>query len=153
MNELIIICAKYLIFISAAYAFFHVVIKHERKNHIRHVVTIFGSAVFAWVIAHVLKNAVAHPRPDALHALIVPDDVYSFPSGHATFMFALAFCMYGFDKRAGKVLFVFAVITSVARVFAGVHFWYDIIGGMVLGAGVASIVYFLTKATKKYIKQ
>ena len=104
MNELIIICAKYLIFISAAYAFFHVVIKHERKNHIRHVVTIFGSAVFAWVIAHVLKNAVAHPRPDALHALIVPDDVYSFPSGHATFMFALAFCMYGFDKRAGKVL-------------------------------------------------
>lgn len=140
MNQIIIFCATYLIFISALYAGLHVILKHNRKHLIQHFIIIFGSAVLAWVVAHVLKEEVAHLRPDLTQALIVPDDKYSFPSGHATFMFALAFAMYGFDKRAGIFIGTLAVVTGISRVLAGVHFWYDILGGFILGAGIAYII-------------
>lgn len=147
MNLIIIFCATYLIFIAAAYAFYHVITKKERKHHIRHIAIIFGSAVLAWVVAHFMKNAIAHPRPEVLNTLIAPDqnDMFSFPSGHATFMFALAFAMYSFDKHAGKILFVLALLVGIARVLAGVHFWYDILGGFIVAWAVAAAVSYVLK--------
>lgn len=145
MNQIIIFCATYLIFISAVYAFLHILLKHERRHHIRHIITIFGTAVSAWVITHFLKDLIAHPRPDLTNALIVPDSFYSFPSGHATFIFALAWSMYKIDKYAGMIIFIFGTITGIARVLAGVHFWYDILGGFVVGIFVAYIVFSITK--------
>ena len=145
MNQVIIFCATYLIYVSIAAAAFHIFFKHEKKHHLRHIVIIFGSAVFAWLIAHVLKGQIAHERPNLVNALIVPDDRYSFPSGHATFMFALTFAMLGFDKKIATFIGVLAVFTGIARVLAGVHFWYDILGGFVLGAGVASIIVAISK--------
>ncbi|MFA6608347.1 MAG: phosphatase PAP2 family protein [Candidatus Paceibacterota bacterium] len=145
MNQIIIFCANGLIFISALYAFVHIILKHERRHHVRHIALIFGSAVLAWVVAHLLKNIIAHPRPDLTGALIAPDSLYSFPSGHATFMFALAWSLYGFDKRAGAIIFTLAGITGIARVLSGVHFWYDIVAGFVVGGCVAYVVFLLTK--------
>lgn len=147
MNQIIFLCASYFIFIAAAYAFYHVVTKHEKRHHLRHVAIIFGSAVLAWVISHFFKNVIAHPRPEGL-ALLIPNDPYSFPSGHATFMFALAWSMYGFDKRAGAIIFVLALITGIARVLAGVHFWYDIVGGFIVGGIVAYTALVLTKSIR-----
>jgi undecaprenyl-diphosphatase len=149
MNEIIIICAKYLIYISAIYACGYVILRHERKHHIWHIVIIFGSAVVAWLIAHVLKGQIGHPRPDAALALITPEDQYSFPSGHATFMFALAFASWTFSRFSGRVLFILALVTGIARVLAHVHYWYDILGGMVLGAGVASLI---AMAAKRFLR-
>ena len=145
MNEIIIFCAQNLIFIAALIALFHIVFKHERRHHIKHIAIIFGSSVLAWVVTHFLKDIIAHPRPDLTLALIEPNDPYSFPSGHATFMFALAWSLYGFDKKAGKTIFVLAILTGIARVLVGVHFWYDIVGGFVVGAIVSYVVLFLTK--------
>lgn len=150
MDQIVIFCATYLIYISIFAAAFHVFFKHERKHHLRHIVIIFGAAVFAWVIAHVLKGQIAHERPNLVNALIVPDDRYSFPSGHATFMFALAFAMLGFDKKIAFFIGILGVLTGIARVFAGVHYWYDILGGFVLGAGVASLIVMIAK---KYIRK
>lgn len=145
MNQIVIFCAEYLIFIGALYAFLHIIFKHERRHHVKHVVMIFGSALLAWVTAHFLKDIIGHPRPDLTNALIVPDSLYSFPSGHATFMFALSFTMNEFDKRAGFIIFIMAVLTGVARVLAGVHFWYDIVGGFLVGGLVSYLVLLATK--------
>lgn len=149
MNELIIICAKYLIFVSILYTLFFVIKTYGREKSVRYIVVIFGGAVTAWVVAHFLKGIVAHERPDAVYALLVPDDRYSFPSGHATFMFALASVVHFFNSRQAKVLFVLAFITGIARVLAGVHYWYDIVGGAVLGSLVASFIYMSSKKLLK----
>lgn len=93
-------CASYLIFIAVAYACACVFFSHDQTHRPRRIAIILGSAVVAWVLAHALKDVIAHPRPDGSLALLVPNDGYSFPSGHATFMFALAFAMSSFDKRA-----------------------------------------------------
>lgn len=147
MNSIIYFCAEYLIFIACAYAFLHVILKHERRHHVRHIAIIFGSAVLAWIASHFLKNIIAHPRPDLTLALLQPDanDPYSFPSGHATFLFALAWSMYSFDKKAGSIIFASAVIVGVARVLAGVHYWYDILAGFLVGGIVSYVVLFLTR--------
>lgn len=150
MNAVIYSLAIIPIFIASIYAAFHVITKHEKRHHIRHVMIITWTALFSFFCAVFLKNTIAHPRPDLTQALFMPNDPYSFPSGHATFMFALAYAMYTFDKRAGIVLFAFAILTGVARVLAGVHFWYDIIGGACVGVFVACIsVFFINYFSRK----
>lgn len=145
MDFLIISFAEYLLYIAFIYAVLHTYFLHERKHHIRHIATMVGTPVFAWFISHTIKDIVAHPRPDLSVALIVPDSLYSFPSGHATLMFALAATMYAYDKKAGLFLAVLAILTGIARVLAGVHYWYDILAGAVLGYIVSFIIVTFLK--------
>ena len=145
MNSIIYFCATYLIFIASAYAIFHVVFTSETKHYVKHIGIILGSAMLAWIVSHFMKDLIGHPRPDLSLALLQPNDPYSFPSGHATFMFALAWSMYSFDKRAGIIIFVLATLTGIARVLAGVHYWYDIVGGFIVGAFVSAVILYFTK--------
>lgn len=57
----------------------------------------------------------------------------SFPSGHAAFYFAIAFAVYFFDRRLGQLALFLAVVLSLARVYLGVHYPSDILGGAILG--------------------
>lgn len=142
MLESIYYLAVYPIYLAVAYAVLHVIFRHERKNHIRHILIILGGAITAWCVATFLKEIIAHPRPDLTNALFIPSDQYSFPSGHSTFMFMLAFSMYSFDKKAFAFLAFLAIVTGVARVLSGVHYWYDIIAGAVLAWFVARVVIY-----------
>jgi undecaprenyl-diphosphatase len=53
---------------------------------------------------------------------------------------ALAVSFFCFDKRIGATLFVGALIVSVARVAAGIHWPLDILAGAVIGAVVAFVI-------------
>lgn len=150
MNFIILFCAEALIFIASAYAILHVYFKHEKKHHVRHIAMVLGTAVLSWIVAHYAKDWIAHPRPMGVVTLLKPDDIYSFPSGHASYMFAMAFTMHYLDKKPGRILFVMAVITGIARVLAGVHFWYDIVGGALFGFVISLIVLTLCKRFIKH---
>lgn len=152
MSTLVIFFAAYPIYIASLYAVIHVLLRHEKRHHVTHIASVFLSGLIAFFISRTLKVFIDHPRPDLLHALFVPEDVYSFPSGHATYMFALAFALYGFDKKGGVVLFVLAAVTGLARVLAGVHYWYDIVGGLFIGAGVASVVHVALSRRVRLLK-
>lgn len=69
----------------------------------------------------------------------------SFPSGHATFFFALATAVYLYNRRWGWWFFAAALLISLARVAAGVHYPSDIFGGALVGIVVATLVYRLTR--------
>ena len=43
------------------------------------------------------------------------------------------------------LMFLWATILSYSRIYLGVHFPGDIIGGMIVGLAVASLLYFLYK--------
>ena len=151
MNMLILFCAVVLIFIAAIFAAHRVFTRHEKKYHVRHIIMLSLIPFASWHAATFLKNAITFPRPDLTNALFLPQDVtsYGLPSGHTAFMFALAATMYSFDKKAGIVLFVLAVLTGIGRALAGVHYWYDIVGGAVLGFIIAS---FLITVCKRLIR-
>lgn len=113
------------------------------------LVATLGSALIArFFFGTILKNLFVKARPDEALALISADG-YAFPSGHATFFFALATSVYLHDKRWGVIFYILAALLSLSRVMAHVHDYVDILGGVILGVLVALISSRLFKTNAK----
>ncbi len=101
------------------------------------------SALIARVaIVEIIRHFIHRPRPfEALHFQpLIPESSWSFPSGHATFFFAFAMAIYMYNKKWGIWFFSAALVISVARVIAGVHYPSDILGGAIVGVIVAYVI-------------
>ncbi len=119
----------------------------------KEIVLVFFSGIFAWVIANLIKIIIQIPRPmfqlEDIHPLIEKTG-YSFPSGHATFYMALAVAIFLSHKKAGWWFVIIALFIGLGRIMAGVHFLIDILGGYVIGIGIAYFTrYFYDKIFKK----
>ncbi|HRW63714.1 MAG TPA: phosphatase PAP2 family protein [Bacteroidales bacterium] len=84
---------------------------------------------------------------------------YGFVSSHAANTFAVAFFLSRLFKNKGFTYFIFfwASIVSYSRIYLGVHYPLDIIGGAVLGYFIGLAVFYLHQQTvfclnKKYPK-
>ncbi len=108
----------------------------EFKKKWEEILIAFFSGITAWLLAVVFKFFFQTVRPfDALtqvQPLFSPLD-HSFPSGHATFFFALAFSLFFSHRKVGYIFLLFALLISIARIMSGVHFPIDILGGLCLG--------------------
>lgn len=62
----------------------------------------------------------------------------SFPSDHAAVYFALAVCLYFVSRRLGIFAMCWALfVTSLPRIYLGIHYPTDIIAGAMIGIGIA----------------
>ena len=130
--------------------FYHQVLPSENpiKEFVKKwkaVFSVFFTSATAWVLARILKILINTERPFAALGDTTPlflDHSPSMPSGHATFFMALAVSIFFYNKKIGYLFIFCALIISVARIIAGVHFPSDILGGFVLGAVIA---YFVQK--------
>lgn len=61
---------------------------------------------------------------------------YSFPSGHATVIFAFAMVFSFMMHKSSYTVFAFtiALLVAFSRVFLGYHTFFDIVGGALLGS-------------------
>jgi len=65
----------------------------------------------------------------------------SFPSDHAVLFFAVATGVWAISQRFGILAFMWvSAVIGAARVYAGFHYPFDILGGAVLGFGIMSVV-------------
>lgn len=116
-------------------------------------------SVVAWLgAAKLIAQIVDRPRPtqallDAKELLFHRPDS-SFPSDHATmlFAFALSVRMYGF-KKLGNILLVISGLIIISRVFVGVHFPLDVVAGAILGSGIALLFYAIREYVDRYLTE
>lgn len=96
----------------------------------------------------IIKNLVDRDRPcDVLTDLILPigcAGAKSFPSNHALNNFAVATFFSRLYPQYTKVLFISAFLIAFSRVYLGVHYPSDILGGAILGVGAGYILSVLS---------
>ncbi|HHL40657.1 MAG TPA: phosphatase PAP2 family protein [Deltaproteobacteria bacterium] len=106
---------------------------------------------------HLLKAAFERPRmahaDGALTELLNNPVVFdttgrfnSFPSGHTTTSFAIAFVLARYYPRLAPLFYALASLVGLSRVALGSHYPTDIVGGAVLGLASA---YFLVNRTTR----
>ena len=103
-----------------------------------------GAAVFlALLIGALITNVVFKPlfartRPyeviDGLVLLVGRQKDYSFPSGHSCAAFAgAAVCYRLLPRRYGIGFMVLAGLLAFSRLYVGVHYPSDVLGGIMIG--------------------
>jgi undecaprenyl-diphosphatase len=102
--------------------------------------------VFLWFRA---RPYVTHPE---MIRLPLNPDPSSFPSGHTIVAFSIAFSIiYSGLKKVGSWLLFVAIIVGLARVFAGVHYPTDILGGIVVSAWSAWYIHREASSIRKFL--
>jgi undecaprenyl-diphosphatase len=74
---------------------------------------------------------------------LISESGSSFPSGHMAWFFALALVIWFADRKWGFWYFILSALMGVARIYAGVHWPIDILGGAAIGLLSAWFIHFL----------
>ncbi|WP_029618780.1 phosphatase PAP2 family protein [Pseudorhizobium marinum] len=119
----------------------------------------FLSVVGGWALSASLKLGVARPRPDIVPHLVEVHDL-SFPSGHAMLSAVTYLTLGALLSRAepGRITRIYTIgvavlltfLIGVSRVFLGVHYPTDVLGGWCAGATWALICWLIAR---RYIAQ
>lgn len=99
--------------------------------------------VLSWLISIVIGLVVKEPRPQvnepSIKQLFTPFMNWkSFPSDHAMSAFLIFFMALIFGLSGAWALLVFALWVVWGRIYSGVHYPIDILGGIVV-AGLTSV--------------
>ena len=88
-----------------------------------------------------LRQAIGRDRPPLVYpepkALVAVPHTGAFPSGHASSAFACATVLAWASPRLRIPVFVLAAAIAWSRVYVGVHWPLDVLGGALLGVLVS----------------
>lgn len=137
-------------------------IKKEQKNHYALRITHCALIIIAFALAvggadyissGIIKHAVCRPRPThepALEGMLhivrgYTGGMYGFVSSHAanTMACALLFSLVYRNKIATCGLMLWVALNCYSRMYLGVHYPLDILGGLAVGTLTALLAYAL----------
>lgn len=128
-----------------------------------HELTIKGaetgaSILIAEGISFGLKKVIKRQRPYLAHPDLIigksTEDSYSFPSGHSSVAFATATSLsLAFPKwYVIGPSFAYAASVGYSRMYLGVHYPTDVLGGAIIGAGTSLLTWELRKLLENNIR-
>lgn len=89
------------------------------------------------ISSHLLKPLISRQRPshvlEGVRLLMGRGGRYSFPSSHAANVFAVWTLLTARYKRMGLYLLLIPLGVAYSRVYVGVHYPLDVVGGAILG--------------------
>jgi undecaprenyl-diphosphatase len=149
LDTTVIFAARYLIYVFAIYLAYTWLAKNEYRQE-----ALFAgyASILGLGINFIITLFYFHPRPFMVPTgtlLITHAAESSFPSDHATVMFSVSLMLLTFIslRRSGAIFFMLALISGLARVYAGLHFPMDIAGSML----VALLSIGILLALKNYL--
>jgi len=101
---------------------------------------VVASVALAAVVAHFVFEARPFVTDGSTHLLIRHAADNGFPSDHATFAFAVAGATLAWRRGLGLVCLAMASLIGLSRIYVGVHWPSDILGGAVVGLTAGFVI-------------
>lgn len=139
-------------------AILYFVLKNHRGRRWMVVLFIALTILLSDQISVLLKETIQRLRPvynpeieSMVHNVLRKGGLYGFVSSHAANSFALlAFMAKLFKNRSFNLLFLFwTIIFCYSRIYCGVHYPLDILGGAVLGFAIGTGTFALMLFVEK----
>ena len=116
----------------------------------RNALLIFIPVAISAIVANILKYTIDLPRPFEVYHFIKQLSVGgspTFPSGHTSDAFAFATAASLVYRKWFIIIpcIIWAVLVGYSRMYLGVHFPSDVLGGALVGAISSSVYYWFVK--------
>jgi undecaprenyl-diphosphatase len=116
-------------------------------------VLVLASDAAAELVSFRLRDWIDGRRPPLVYPepkpLVHVPDSGSFPSGHASMAFACATVLAWMRPRLALPAFALAVGIAWSRVYVGVHWPLDVLGGAALGVVIAIALLMLVRVPRR----
>lgn len=127
--------------------------QQTRKAGITAMLALFFSLLITNIC---LKHMVARIRPyemvEGLIPLISKPGGYSFPSGHTSSSFAAAWAVWkNVPRKYGIAAIILAASIAVSRLYVGVHYPTDVLGGIAAGILAAYVAEQMLESVCKKV--
>lgn len=134
-----------------------VILVYKEKHHPKLLINLLAALILASYLAEgVFKDIFGRLRPEFLlkniNTYISTNGYFSFPSSHAAVAFAGAAVLVKIFPKGKWFLYSLAALIAFSRVYLGVHYPLDIVGGMILGIVIGKMIIKLTLEHKKIAK-
>ena len=119
----------------------------RRDNNQRAVITAVISIGLASLIVLICNHYYFRVRPfnelpaGSVHLLFYRPRDSSFPANLAAVVFAIAVPVFVKNKGYGAVLLAIAILSSIGRIYIGIHYPLDILGGAAIGTLAAFLAF------------
>ncbi len=139
LDFLMVFGAEHLIFIMLLIVLFLFLKNKNSKQNVFHIIISLTIGIISIRLLHIFFY---EPRP-FLSLQIIPL-VYqpidgSFPSMHTAILTILAFSFIKTKTKYGHMMLIPVIWTGFARIYTGVHYPIDILGGVIVGVLSVSI--------------
>ena len=114
-----------------------------------------ASMVFGLIVTNlIIKNWAARIRPyemvQGLNCIVPLAKDWSFPSGHTTNSLACAWVLFRkAPKKFGVPALILAILIAFSRLYVGIHYPTDVLGGALIGLGSACLAMLLVPRMEK----
>ena len=154
-DALAVLAAQYAIFVVAGLmVVLWFALPRREADLRRHLLYGALAALVALAINYADSAIWDRPRPFVLYPHLVHQLVQhvadaSFPSDHAAVAAAVAFALRGQNKALQWVMWLLTTLIVLARVFVGVHWPTDVLGGVAVGFLAATAVLALSEPLRR----
>jgi len=128
------------------------ILSHSGKNILIGFISFLASFAITFGITRVIKASIARARPNNVDEfqevirILQEPSYYSFVSGHTSTSVAITTFIVLVLRKKWKWVYIFYIwpfLFATSRIYVGVHYPSDIIGGAIVGLICAFFVYFL----------
>jgi undecaprenyl-diphosphatase len=123
-----------------------------KRGRMAAAMLVIAVALADQVSCSILKPIFSRARPplalpaDHVRLLVHTSEAFSFPSAHAANSFAMASVVAWRLKRLAPLAYAIAAVVAYSRVYVGIHYPLDVIGGAVVGIVAGRVAIWVAVA-------